>query len=133
MYKIVTEDLNFKKLCSRWVPRLLTVEHKYKRFSISLDFLLRYEEELDGMLSPIATGDETWVSHITAESKQQSMEWRHISSSVKIKAKQTLSKRKIRATVYWDQRGVLLGYFMPQGTTINSGAYCATLRKLRRA
>ncbi|GFQ99403.1 hypothetical protein TNCT_657131 [Trichonephila clavata] len=30
-YKIVTEDLNFKKLCSRWVPRLLTAEDKEKR------------------------------------------------------------------------------------------------------
>ncbi|GFU56097.1 uncharacterized protein TNCV_3405581 [Trichonephila clavipes] len=29
VYKIKTEDhLNFKKLCSRWVPRLLTAEHK---------------------------------------------------------------------------------------------------------
>ncbi|GFU67124.1 uncharacterized protein TNCV_3675381 [Trichonephila clavipes] len=27
VYTIVTEDLNFKKLCSRWVPRLLTAEH----------------------------------------------------------------------------------------------------------
>ncbi|GFV28971.1 uncharacterized protein TNCV_619131 [Trichonephila clavipes] len=37
VYKIVTEDLNFKKLCYRWVSRLLTVEHKEKRFAISLD------------------------------------------------------------------------------------------------
>ncbi|GFT18999.1 uncharacterized protein TNCV_3212321 [Trichonephila clavipes] len=45
MYKIVTKDLNFKKLSSRWVPRLLTAEHKEKRFAISLDFLTRYEEK----------------------------------------------------------------------------------------
>ncbi|GFT37380.1 histone-lysine N-methyltransferase SETMAR [Trichonephila clavipes] len=31
VYKIVTEDLNFKKLYSRWVPRILTAEHKAKR------------------------------------------------------------------------------------------------------
>ncbi|GFW97749.1 uncharacterized protein TNCV_1425121 [Trichonephila clavipes] len=68
--KIVTEGLNFKKLRSRWVHRLLTAEHKEKRFASSLDFLIRYEEEENGMLSQIATGDETWVSHITPESKQ---------------------------------------------------------------
>ncbi|KFM59394.1 hypothetical protein X975_02345, partial [Stegodyphus mimosarum] len=39
------------------------------------------------MLSEIVTGDETWVSHITPESKQQSMEWCHTSSPVKVKAK----------------------------------------------
>ncbi|GFR24804.1 hypothetical protein TNCT_119461, partial [Trichonephila clavata] len=27
----------------------------------------------------------------------------------------------------------IAGEFIPQGTTINSGAYCTTLRKLRRA
>ncbi|GFV70121.1 hypothetical protein TNCV_597151 [Trichonephila clavipes] len=65
-------------------------------------------------------------------SKQQSMEWRNASSPVKVKSKQTLSKRKIMATVFWDRRGVLLVYFMPQGTTLNSGAYCAIQRKLRK-
>jgi len=29
------------------------------------------------MLSHIVTGDETWVSHITPESKQQSLHWKH--------------------------------------------------------
>ncbi|GFV46800.1 mariner Mos1 transposase [Trichonephila clavipes] len=37
------------------------------------------------------------------------------------------------ATLFWDRRDVLLVDSMPQGTMINSGAYCATLRKLRRA
>ncbi|GFW04221.1 RNase H domain-containing protein [Trichonephila clavipes] len=31
VWKIVTEDLNFKKLCSLWVPRLRTAEHREKR------------------------------------------------------------------------------------------------------
>ncbi|GFW02061.1 HTH_48 domain-containing protein [Trichonephila clavipes] len=51
-----------RKLSSRWVPRLLTAEHEEKRFAISLDFLIRYEEERDDMLSRIVTEDETWVS-----------------------------------------------------------------------
>ncbi|GFU54145.1 uncharacterized protein TNCV_3618061 [Trichonephila clavipes] len=53
------------------------------------------------MLSRIVTGDETWVSHITPESKQQSMEWRDTSYPIKVRAKQTLSKCKIMATVFW--------------------------------
>ncbi|GFX44179.1 mariner Mos1 transposase [Trichonephila clavipes] len=114
------KDLNFTKDCSRWVPRLLTVEHKEKWFAISLDFFIRYAEEADDMLSRIT------------ESKQQSMEKRHTYFPVKVKAKQTLSKRKIMSTMFWDQHTVLLVDFMPQGTTINSGAYCATLRKFRR-
>ncbi|GFT08537.1 uncharacterized protein TNCV_5024361 [Trichonephila clavipes] len=44
VYNIVNEDLNFKKLCSRWVPRLLTAEHKDERCVSSLEFFIRYEE-----------------------------------------------------------------------------------------
>jgi hypothetical protein len=37
------------------------------------------------------------------------------------------------ATVFWDQKGVLLVEFMSQGTNINAEAYCATPRRLWRA
>ncbi|GFW19318.1 uncharacterized protein TNCV_256451 [Trichonephila clavipes] len=84
------------------------------------------------MLSRIVTENETLTSHMAPESKQNSMEGRPTSSPAKVKAKQTPSKHKILANVFWDRRGVLLVNLMPQGTTINSGAYCATLRKLRR-
>ncbi|GBN18853.1 Histone-lysine N-methyltransferase SETMAR [Araneus ventricosus] len=133
LYKIVSEKLNFKKLCSRWVPKLLTQDHKNKRFECSLNFLTHYNEEGDAMLSQIVTGDETWVSHVMPESKQQSMEWRHTYSPVRVKAKQTLSQCKIMASVFWDRHDVLLVDFMQRGTTINAVAYGQTMRKLRRA
>ncbi|GFU74553.1 histone-lysine N-methyltransferase SETMAR [Trichonephila clavipes] len=131
--KVISEKLKFRKLCARWVPRLLTEEHKLKRMACTLDFLDRYHKEGDQFLERIATGDETWVSHITPESKRQSMQWRHTNSPVRVKAKRTISTRKVMATVFWDRHGVLLVEFMQQGTTINAAAYCATLTKLRRA
>ncbi|GFS63282.1 mariner Mos1 transposase [Trichonephila clavipes] len=100
VYKVVTEGLNFKKLYFRWVPRFLTEKYKEKRFDTLLNFLTRYEEENADTLSRIVTGDETWVSHITSESKQYSMEWRYTSSPAKLQAKQTQSKCKIMATVF---------------------------------
>jgi histone-lysine N-methyltransferase SETMAR len=36
-------------------------------------------------------------------------------------------------TVFWDRKGVLLVDFLSQGSTINAGAYCDILKKLRRA
>lgn len=133
LHKIVSENLQFHKLCARWVPRLLTEEHQMKRMACALDFLDRYHKEGDQFLEKIVTGDETWVSHMTPESKRQSMEWRHTTSPVRVKAKRTISTRKVMATVFWDRHGVLLVEFMQQGTTINAAAYCATLTKLRRA
>jgi hypothetical protein len=37
------------------------------------------------------------------------------------------------ATVFWDQKGVLLVEFMPQATIINAEEYSETVRQLRRA
>jgi hypothetical protein len=70
----VSDRLNYRKLCSRWVPKMLSEEHKTKRAGSALTFLTRYSEQDDEFLSHIVTGDETWVSHVTPESKQQSME-----------------------------------------------------------
>lgn len=130
---IVTERLNYRKLCSRWVPKMLTDVHKTKRLGSALSFRLRYEEDGDDFLSQLVTGDETWMAYVTPESKQQSMEWRHSISPRKVKFKQTISARKIMCTVFWDRKGVLLVDFLPRGDKINSTTYCETLRKLRRA
>ncbi|GFX19173.1 histone-lysine N-methyltransferase SETMAR [Trichonephila clavipes] len=105
--KVVSEKLKFRKLCAHCVPRLLTEEHKLKRMACALDFLDRYHKEGDQFLERIVTGDETWVSHITPESKRQSMEWRHTNSPVRVKAKRTISTRKVMATVFWDRHGIL--------------------------
>jgi hypothetical protein len=43
------------------------------------------------IIQPHSHRGETWASHVTPELKQQSMEWRHTSSSIKKKFKQTIS------------------------------------------
>ena len=130
---IVGSHLGYRKVCARWVPKMLTEEHKKQRFACTLTFLMGYHKDGDGMLSLIVTGDEKWVSHITSESKQRSLHWKHISSPKRMKFKQAFSARKIMYTVFWDRQGVLLVEFLSQDTTINSAVYCEKLKKLRRA
>jgi histone-lysine N-methyltransferase SETMAR len=59
------------------------------------------------------------------------MEWRYTSLPRKKKFKQTNSTPKIMCTVFWDRKGILLVEFLPQGSTIEAGVYCDTLKKLR--
>lgn len=134
IYAIVSEQLHYKKICARWVPKMLTDEHKTKRLAHALSFLERYDKEGDEFLSHIVTGDETWVSYYTPETKRQSSEWHHSKSPTRPrKFKREPSTRKIMATVFWDRKGILLIDFLPRGTTINAERYCETLAKLRRA
>ncbi|XP_023231979.1 uncharacterized protein LOC111631874 [Centruroides sculpturatus] len=62
LYTIVSEKLNYRKLCSRWAPRLLSDDHKTKRLGSALSFLTQYDQEGDKLLDHIVTGDETWDS-----------------------------------------------------------------------
>jgi len=128
LYDIVSSHLGYWKVCARWVPKMLTEEHKKQRVACASTFLMRYHKEGDGILSHIVTGDKTWVSHITAKSKHQSLCWKHSGSPKRKKFKQTISTRKTMCTVFWDRQGVLLVAFLPQGTTINSAVYCETLK-----
>ncbi|GFT04012.1 histone-lysine N-methyltransferase SETMAR [Nephila pilipes] len=37
--RIVTDELRYSKVCARWVPRVLSAEHKATRMMCSLTFL----------------------------------------------------------------------------------------------
>ena len=126
--KMITKHKNNVYMCSQsfkkrtqilWVPKMLKEKHKNHRAACALTFLMCYHKEGDSMLSHVVTGDETWVSHITPDSKQQSLHWKHTGSPKRKKFKQTFSTRKIMCTILWDRQGVLLVEFLPQGTTIN--------------
>jgi hypothetical protein len=84
-------------------------------------------------LQRIVTGDEKWVHHVTPETKQASMTWKHTSSPPAKKFKTTQSAKKIMATVFWDGKGVLFVHFLTQGDEVNAYSYCGTLSRLREA
>jgi hypothetical protein len=74
----IIESLGYRKVCARWVPRLLTEDHKGQRKAITSEVLQRYRHEGDDFLLCIVTGDESWFHHFEPETKRQSMEWHHL-------------------------------------------------------
>ena len=59
VYAIVHEKLHFSKVSCRWVPKMLTDDHKMQRLMASRASLRRYRKEGDAFLSRIVTTDET--------------------------------------------------------------------------
>ena len=57
MHEAVTENLGYRKLCARWVPKMLKNDHKMKRMVSAQKFLTRYSQERDEILDSIVTGD----------------------------------------------------------------------------
>jgi len=127
------ESLGYRKVCARWVPRLLTKDHKGQRKAITSELLQRYRHEGDDFLLRIVTGDESWFHHFEPETKRQSMEWHHLHSPSKKKAKTVPSAAKVMGTVFWDAEGLILAEFLERGQTITAARYVQTLHKLRRA
>ncbi|KAJ9574565.1 hypothetical protein L9F63_008261 [Diploptera punctata] len=79
VYDIVHENLKFRKVSARWVPKNLTDDHKGQRMMASLDHLTRYTAQGHDFLEGIVTGDESWAYHYTPETKQASAvrRWLH--------------------------------------------------------
>ena len=96
---IVKNELMFRKISARWVPRLFSDQQKNARVQISETLLARYEEEGDAFIHRIVTCDETWVHHYTPETKRVSKEWRGKGEECPVKAKTRLSAGKVMATV----------------------------------
>ena len=51
LYDNVSSHLGYRKVCARWVLKMLTEEHKKQRVACALIFLMRYHKEGDGMLT----------------------------------------------------------------------------------
>jgi len=79
------------------------------------------------------TGDEIWVHQYYPETQAQFMAWKHPWSPSIKKFKTLTSSGKLMVTVFWDKHGVLLLHFSLPNETVNSAAYQATLKKLKRA
>ncbi|GFO29696.1 histone-lysine N-methyltransferase SETMAR [Plakobranchus ocellatus] len=97
VYKIVHDKLGYRKVSARWVPKMLSDEHKRQRVEISQVLLHRCQQEGDEtvdvgpggdhrarnkLLEHLITGDETWLHLSTPETKRDSMTWKHPSSPV---------------------------------------------------
>ena len=74
VFKILQEYLSMKKLCSKWVPRLLTVDQNQQILDDSEHCLELFQRNRKDFFMRHVTMDETWIHHYTPESNRQSDE-----------------------------------------------------------
>ncbi|GFS12057.1 histone-lysine N-methyltransferase SETMAR [Elysia marginata] len=136
VHEIVHDTTGYRKVCARWVPKMLTEDHKFQRVEISQRLPLRCQQDngdgdtthigagpgggfraKNNLFDNLTTGDETWVHLNTciSETKRDSMTWKHPSSTVTKKLKVLRSAAKVMATVFWDAKSVILLNILPQG------------------
>jgi succinate dehydrogenase flavin-adding protein (antitoxin of CptAB toxin-antitoxin module) len=74
--KVLTEDLDMRKVCVKLVPKELTEEQKQRKVTIFQAFL----ERQDNILGHVITGDGTWVYQYDPETMRQIVEWKTANS-----------------------------------------------------
>ena len=96
MVNILHTNLCMKKLCARWVPRLLAIDQKRIRVTTSEKNLAYVNRSPKEFLHRFVTMDETWIHHYTPEPSEGSKQCVKPGESVPKcpKAQQSAGKEK---------------------------------------
>lgn len=131
VHTILHQHLSMRKLFSKWVPRLLTVDQKQQRIDDSESCLELFNRNKQDFLRRYVTMDETWIHHHTPESNRQSAEWTAAGEPRPKRPKSQKSAGKVMASVFWDAQGILFIDYLEEGKRINSEYYMALLVRLK--
>ena len=131
VFTILHKKLSLKKVFSKWVPRLLSMEQKQQRIDDSESCLSLFTRNKKDFLRRYVTMDETWIHHFTPESHRQSSEWRAAGESRPKRPKTQQSAGKVMASVFWDTHGVIFIDYLEKGKSINSDYYIDLLVRLK--
>jgi histone-lysine N-methyltransferase SETMAR len=118
----LNEALDKKKLCARWLPRLLTANQKRTGMKISEQGLQCFNKNKTDFVSRFITMDETWIHHYTPESKDQSKQWTEAGCTAPKATRLISSAGKVMALVFRDAEGIFIAYLV-NGKTITGEYY----------
>jgi len=88
-----------RRVSAKFVPRVLTVEQRQRRLSISLELRDRAASDCS-FLGNVITGDETWVYGYDPETRVQSSQWKSPSSPRAQETRQSRSNIKMMMSVF---------------------------------
>ena len=94
MQTILKKPLDLRKVCTRWVPHLLTEEQKTQCLKCAQELLKTYKGCNSRVISNLLAGDETWVHMFEAQRRAVNKQWKQKGQKRPFIAKRTLSSKK---------------------------------------
>ena len=92
---ILKKHLDLRKVCTRWVPYLLTEEQKTQCLKCARKFLKTYKGCNSRVISNLLTGDETWVHLFEPQRRADNKQWKRKDQKHPCIAKRTISSKKM--------------------------------------
>lgn len=121
--KILHEHLGLKKICSRWIPRNLTVAQKRARVDWCKEMIRKYDRGASKAVYNIYTGDESWIYAYEPETKQKSRVWVFQDEPKPTKVVRARSTSKQMVACFFGINGHVATVPLEQRRTVNSEWY----------
>jgi hypothetical protein len=126
-YEVIRVTLGCHKRWARWLQKCPQVRTKHREWLWRWHF--RTVPQIERWIfSHIITSDETWISVVNAETKDQSKQWMHTLAINKPNNPTLSACQRANGICFWDRKALLTGEFIKQGTTIATELYWRTLK-----
>ena len=77
VHTIICEELKIRKICAKFVPRMLREDQKEKRCYDSREMVELINSD-PAVLDALVTCDESWIYCFDPETKRQSSQWKYM-------------------------------------------------------
>ena len=122
VHTIIREELKMRKICVKFVPRVLREDQKERRCHDSREMVELITSDPAVLDAPV-TCDESWIYSYDPETKRQSSQWKYAGSPRPKKARQIKSTHKLLMIPFFDSTGMIYMHWFPTGLTVNKEYY----------
>ena len=121
--KILHERLGLRKICTRWVPHLLTDEQKQSQVRLASQVIEKYAKCDPCHLEEIVTGDETWIYHFQPDSKAKNKVWVSSEGDRPVIACHCKASNRMLYAIFFDSKGPVLQIPVLKGSSVTGKFY----------
>ena len=122
VHRYLTEELQMKKLLSKWVLHLLTEEQREHRILTCRNNLEQLSKQ-KSLINRTLAIDETWLSLDMVPQRDQSRTWRKKNENKPEIVRRKNSQRKRMLILEMDSQGVVYWKLLGDRETVNSEVY----------
>ena len=131
VHTIIREKLKMRKICAKFVLRVLRENQKERRCHDSREMVEQINSD-PAVLDVLVTCDENWIHCYGPETKRQSSQWKDAGSPRPKKARQSKSTHKLSMIPFFDSVNMIYMQWVPTGQTVNKEYYVKVLREFRK-
>ena len=107
IHEIMNNYMAMKKVCTRWILKLLTPIQRPFRVDCCQELLQHSEVYSDNFFDCIVTGDESLIHHYDSLSQLEAKLRKRSGEQIPTRLRQERSARKMMMIIFWDKDGVL--------------------------